>query len=215
MQPFYAQATPNWNNHHAPYGLTQLTGLVYGQINFDTARFKFSDNPNFFGLQGLPIGGLVLGGDGPNRLFLTDIAIGGVDLQTQIVTNTGVFTITGGEVADRGRIVNISTVGTINSVPAGASVYTGTKAAVEQFTMALARELGGRGITVNTVSPGVTETEGFRKNAPPEMQILAAKMSPLGRIGQPQDIADVVAFLVSDQARWLTGQNIRACGGAA
>lgn len=119
------------------------------------------------------------------------------------------------QMADGGRIVNISTVGTINSVPAGASVYTGTKAAVEQFTMALARELGGRGITVNTVSPGVTETEGFRKNAPPEMQILAAQMSPLGRIGQPQDIGDVVGFLVSDQARWLTGQNIRACGGAA
>lgn len=97
VQPFYAQATPNWNNHHAPYGLTQLTGLVYGQINFDTDRFKFSDNPNFFGLQGLPIGGLVLGGDGPNRLFLTDIAIGDLDLQTQIVTNTGAFTITSGE----------------------------------------------------------------------------------------------------------------------
>ena len=113
-----------------------------------------------------------------------------------------------------GRIVNISTVGTVNSVPTGASVYTGSKAAVEQFTMALAKELGGRGITVNTVSPGITETEGFRTNAPPEMQAQAAQMSPLGRIGKPQDIADVIAFLVSDQARWLTGQNIRASGGA-
>ncbi len=114
--------------------------------------------------------------------------------------------------ADGGRIVNLSTVGTVNS-GAGFGIYTGSKAAVEQFTLAAAKELGIRGITVNTVSPGNTNTDMFRSVAPPDMQLQAAQMSPLGRIGQPQDIADVVAFLVSEQARWITGQNIHASGG--
>lgn len=116
--------------------------------------------------------------------------------------------------ADGGRIVNISSAITVNYAPLGASVYSGSKAAVEQFTIALAKELGGRGITVNAVLPGTTDTEGFRKTAPPDVQTQAAQMSPLGRIGQPRDIADVVAFLVSDQARWLTGQKILATGGS-
>jgi len=115
--------------------------------------------------------------------------------------------------SDGGRIVNISTLGTVNSA-AGAGVYTGSKAAVEQFTMSAAKELGGRGITVNAVSPGATLTELFNKEAPPDVKALAAQLSPLGRMGQPQDIADVVAFLVSEQARWITGQNIHASGGA-
>lgn len=116
--------------------------------------------------------------------------------------------------ADGGRIVNISTVGTIVSVP-GSSAYHGSKAAVEQFTVALAKELGERGITVNTVSPGATETELFNKTSPPDLRKQVAQNSPLGRLGQPQDIADIVAFLVSEQARWLTGQNIHASGGTA
>lgn len=113
---------------------------------------------------------------------------------------------------DGGRIVNISTLGTVNSAPSF-GVYTGSKAAVEQFTLAAAKELGGRGITVNTVSPGSTDTELFNNVASSGLKAQAAAMSPLGRIGQPEDIADVVAFLVSDQARWLSAQNIRASGG--
>lgn len=115
--------------------------------------------------------------------------------------------------ADCGRIVNISSAITVNNIPLGASVYTGSKAAIEEFTITLAKELGGRGITVNAVLPGTTETEGFRKTAPPDVQTQAAHTSPLGRMGQPQDIADVVAFLVSDQARWITGQKILVTGG--
>ena len=113
---------------------------------------------------------------------------------------------------DGGRIVNISTGLTVSGGPGGA-VYAGTKGAVEQFTMAAAKELGGRGITVNTVSPGMTDTDLMHAVIPAERQQGAVNASPLGRLGQPEDIADVVAFLCSDDARWLTGLNIRANGG--
>ena len=109
---------------------------------------------------------------------------------------------------DGGRIVNISTDGTHLSFP-GATAYLGSKGALEQYTKGLAQELAPRGITVNTVSPGFTETgmmtEPFRTKG--------LQMSPLKRIGTPQDIADIIAFLVSEEARWLTGQNIHAGGG--
>jgi 3-oxoacyl-[acyl-carrier protein] reductase len=113
---------------------------------------------------------------------------------------------------DGGRIINISSGATLQSGP-GSGAYTGSKAAVEQFTLALAKELGGRGITVNTISPGATETDNFNQVVPPQMRPYMAQLSPLGRIGKPSDIADVVAFVVSDGARWLTGQNIRVTGG--
>ena len=116
--------------------------------------------------------------------------------------------------ADGGRIVNISS-GITLSGGAGGSVYGGTKGALEQFTLAAAKELGPRGITVNTVSPGMTVTDLMHSVIPAERQKGAASASPLGRLGQPDDIAEVVAFLVSDAGRWVTGQNIRANGGAS
>lgn len=107
-----------------------------------------------------------------------------------------------------GRIVNVSTEGTHLSFP-GATAYLGSKAALEQYTKGLAQELAVRGITVNTVSPGFTETgmmtEHYRQ--------VGLQLSPFQRIGLPNDIADVVAFLVSEEARWLTGQIIHAGGG--
>lgn len=109
---------------------------------------------------------------------------------------------------DGGRIINISTCATRMSFP-GATAYLGSKAALEQYTKGLAHELAPRGITVNTVSPGFTETgmmtESYRQ--------MGVELSPLKRLGLPQDIADVVAFLVSEQARWLTGQTIQVGGG--
>ncbi|MCI0426584.1 MAG: glucose 1-dehydrogenase [Nitrospiraceae bacterium] len=109
---------------------------------------------------------------------------------------------------DGGRIVNISSDATHMSLP-GATAHLGSKAALEQYTKGLAHELASQGITVNTVSPGFTETgmmtERFRE--------IGIQMSPLKRLGLPKDIADVVAFVVSEEARWLTGQNIHAGGG--
>lgn len=112
--------------------------------------------------------------------------------------------------ADDGRVVSISTSGTAMAIPA-AGAYSGSKAAVEQFSACLAKELGERGITVNTVSPGVTDTDGLVLGEEQVNQLIA--QTPLHRLGQPEDIADVIAMLVSDDARWITGQSIRANGG--
>ena len=108
-----------------------------------------------------------------------------------------------------GRIVNISTDGTHLNFP-GATAYLGSKGALEQYTKGLAQELAPRGITVNTVSPGFTDT-GMMTD---QFRQIGIQMSPLKRLGQPKDIANVVAFVVSEEARWLTGQNIHAGGGS-
>jgi 3-oxoacyl-[acyl-carrier protein] reductase len=115
---------------------------------------------------------------------------------------------------DSGRVINISTVNTVRPAP-GVALYAASKAAVEQFTAVAALELGPRGITVNTVSPGATDTELLRSTNTREVLEGVARMTPLGRLGQPADIADVVAFLAGPDARWITGQNIRAAGGIA
>jgi 3-oxoacyl-[acyl-carrier protein] reductase len=113
-------------------------------------------------------------------------------------------------VRDGGRIVSVSTGGTVGSSPGGGA-YTGSKAAIEQFTMALAKELGARGVTVNTVLPGVTQTDGLVLPEAVVAQMVA--QTPLGRLGAPRDVADAVAFLVSDDARWITGHHLRVAGG--
>jgi 3-oxoacyl-[acyl-carrier protein] reductase len=113
---------------------------------------------------------------------------------------------------DGGRIINISTINTVWPSP-GIAAYAASKGAVEQLTAVAAWELGGRGITVNTVSPGATDTDLLRSTNPPGVLERAAQLSPLGRVGQPSDIADVVAFLAGPDGGWMTGQNIRAGGG--
>jgi len=113
---------------------------------------------------------------------------------------------------DGGRIISISTLNTAVPVP-GIALYCASKAALEQFTKVAARELGPRGITVNTVSPGATDTDLLRSSNPPEALERLPALTALGRLGTPSDIADVVAFLAGPDARWITGQNIHATGG--
>jgi 3-oxoacyl-[acyl-carrier protein] reductase len=113
---------------------------------------------------------------------------------------------------DGGRVVNLSTVNTRENGP-GLALYAGSKAAVELFTQVAAKELGPRGITVNAVSPGATDTDLLRANNNAAALETAAAMTPLRRLGQPEDVADVVAFLVGRDGRWVTGQNIVASGG--
>jgi 3-oxoacyl-[acyl-carrier protein] reductase len=116
--------------------------------------------------------------------------------------------------ASGGRIINFSTTVTALMLPTYGT-YAATKGAVEQITRVLAKELGGRGITVNVVSPGPTDTELFKADKTEEQINRFAQMAALGRLGEVQDIADVVAFLASEDARWITGQNIRINGGLA
>ena len=111
-----------------------------------------------------------------------------------------------------GRIVSISSMNTVMHLPEIA-VYAASKAAVEQFTLVAARELAPRKITVNTVSPGPVDTDMLRAAQSATALDLAAAMTPLRRLGLPADVADVIAFLVGPDARWLTGQNIRVAGG--
>jgi 3-oxoacyl-[acyl-carrier protein] reductase len=114
--------------------------------------------------------------------------------------------------AEGGRIINISS-GAAQSAPPTGSVYSATKAAGDTITRSLAAELGPRRITVNTVSPGFTDTDMLHAvMANADWAEMVAR-TPLGRIGTGADIADVVAFLASDQARWVTGQIIGASGG--
>jgi 3-oxoacyl-[acyl-carrier protein] reductase len=109
-----------------------------------------------------------------------------------------------------GRIVAISTGGTRLFMPGGAA-YLGSKGAVEQFVRTLAYEVGDRGITVNAVSPGFTETDMFPEN----FRDYASGLSPFKRVGTAQEVANVVAFLASPEAAWVTGQNVHAGGGVA
>ena len=114
--------------------------------------------------------------------------------------------------ADGGRIINFSSSTTAMMLPTYGA-YVAAKGAVEQLSHVLAKEVGPRGITVNVVSPGPTDTELFSQGKTEQDKQRFAQLAALGRLGQPQDIADVVAMLCSDDARWITGQNVRANGG--
>lgn len=114
--------------------------------------------------------------------------------------------------ADNGRVINISSTVTRLMLPKYGP-YAATKGAVEQLTRIFAREMGDKSITANTVSPGPVYTELFRAGKTEEDIQRMAAMSSLGRIGEIDDIAQIVLFLASDEARWVTGQDIGANGG--
>ncbi|MEU3227266.1 SDR family oxidoreductase [Streptomyces sp. NPDC006976] len=116
---------------------------------------------------------------------------------------------------DGGRIINISSGAARIAMPE-IIAYSATKGALDNFTLTLAKELGPRGITVNSVAPGIIDTDinadWLRGNAEAEAQ--AASLAALGRVGRPEDVADIVAFLASDDSRWMTGRVLDATGGS-
>lgn len=113
-----------------------------------------------------------------------------------------------------GAVINVSSVAAYSPTPT-ASVYSGTKGALDTITLVLAHELGARNIRVNSLNPGLIETEGVHTlgaiGTDFEKDVVAR--TPLGRIGQPDDIAKVAVFLASDDAGWITGERVAASGG--
>jgi 3-oxoacyl-[acyl-carrier protein] reductase len=112
------------------------------------------------------------------------------------------------KIRDGGRILGVSSNMVLQGRP-GVALYAASKAAVEQFVKILAKELGKRNVTVNAIAPGPTDTAMVSQLS----RDTAPAITPLGRLGQPNDIADVVAFLVSEDAHWVTGQIIGVNGG--
>ncbi|MBB6672035.1 SDR family oxidoreductase [Cohnella nanjingensis] len=113
---------------------------------------------------------------------------------------------------ENGRIINFSTSVAGQMFPTY-SVYAGTKGAVEQFTRQLAKELGPKGITINAVAPGPVNTELFNVGKTEEQIKSIASMNAFGRLGEPEDISQVVLFLAGPESQWVTGQTLRANGG--
>ncbi|MBS1500815.1 MAG: glucose 1-dehydrogenase [Bacteroidetes bacterium] len=113
-----------------------------------------------------------------------------------------------------GSVINIGSV-VSRITPPGSSIYTATKGAVDAITHVLSKELGPKNIRVNSINPGIVETEGTHAAGfiGSEFQKNAEKTTPLGRIGQPGDIAPLAVFLASDDSRWLTGETLLAGGG--
>jgi 3-oxoacyl-[acyl-carrier protein] reductase len=115
-----------------------------------------------------------------------------------------------------GSIVNISSV-VSTSAPASASVYSATKAAVDAVTRSLAKELGPRKIRVNSINPGMVETEGTTSSgitgSESDFRKAVESQTPLGRIGQPRDIAPAAVFLASEESAWITGETLYISGG--
>jgi 3-oxoacyl-[acyl-carrier protein] reductase len=116
--------------------------------------------------------------------------------------------------AEGGSVINISSVAS-SVTPPTSVVYTGTKGAVDAITRVLAKELGPKQIRVNSINPGPVETEGYRTIgvAGSDMEKQMVAQTPLGRVGQPRDIATVVAFLASSDSTWVSGETIRVAGG--
>jgi 3-oxoacyl-[acyl-carrier protein] reductase len=113
-----------------------------------------------------------------------------------------------------GSIINLSSVAS-TAAPPGGSVYSATKGAVDTLTKSLAKELGPRKIRVNAINPGMVETEGVHSGGlvGSDFQKQVEAQTPLGRIGQPQDIATVASFLASPDSGWITGETILVAGG--
>jgi 3-oxoacyl-[acyl-carrier protein] reductase len=115
---------------------------------------------------------------------------------------------------DGGSVINVSSIAS-KTPPPGGSVYSATKGAVDVLTRALSQELGPKRIRINTLAPGVTDTEGVRSlpQDGPDFRNYAVSRTPLGRVGTVDDIAGAALFLASDDSRWITGEEILVGGG--
>jgi 3-oxoacyl-[acyl-carrier protein] reductase len=113
-----------------------------------------------------------------------------------------------------GSVINVSSV-VATAAPPAASVYSATKAAVDAVTRSLAKELGPRKVRVNSINPGMVETEGFHAAgiAQSDLRKQVEAQTPLGRIGQPQDVGPAAVFLASDESGWITGETLYIAGG--
>ena len=151
--------------------------------------------------------------------FLQLEAVNVPQVKTQLYVNvTGLLLATQEAVKlmgpDGGSVLNISSIAGPMPVPSG-SVYSATKAAVDALTVALSLELGPKKIRVNSINPGMVETEGLRSAglAASDFRKTMEAQTPLGRIAQPEDIARATVFFVSDDAGWVTGQTLIVAGG--
>jgi 3-oxoacyl-[acyl-carrier protein] reductase len=147
---------------------------------------------------------------------LTDLDLADFD-EIHLVNVRGTFVVdqqAARRVRSGGSIVNVSS-SMVRVAPPALSVYAASKSAVDALTRILAKELGGRDITVNAVAPGPTATAAFLHSTSAEEQEQLAALPPLGRLGRPDDIAGVVSFLVGPTGRWVNGQVVYANGGLA
>lgn len=133
-------------------------------------------------------------------------------LDVNVVGAFNVLAEAGRKVKDKGAIVAITTSLVRHVVP-GTGPYAATKAAVESLVRAMSKELSGRGVRVNGVAPGPVDTDLFNAGKTEEVKQRMAAFSPLNRIGRPEEIAEVVRFLASDQASWVQGQIVQPNGG--
>ncbi|MGO4395371.1 SDR family NAD(P)-dependent oxidoreductase [Variovorax sp. M-6] len=148
------------------------------------------------------------------RAVIEDVSEAELDETLQVDLKSPFFLIkyASPRLRDGGRIVNVSSMGTRVAYPEMVA-YSAAKAGLEALTLMLAAHFGPRGITVNAVLPGATATDMNPGAQDPVRSQALAQTIALRRVGQPEDIADVIAFLVSDAGRWVTGQRIDASGG--
>lgn len=185
--------------------LADVSDSVAVEALFDQAQMKFGGIDILINNAGVIQPGMVSLADSDDRLYQRIFAI-----NTKGTFNT--LRLAARHLRDGGRIVNFSTSVVGLALP-GYSVYAASKAAVESFTAIFAKELRGRNISVNAIAPGPTATELFLTGKSAEQVERLAKQPPLERLGAPEDIASVVAFLVSEQGGWVNGQTLRVNGG--